>query len=103
MGRQLLRRPRMFMTPPKPPTSTHDATSHAWNYPANKIENCKQRRPAKSNSATHERGNQSRRNPTTHSDNQPNNLGAKAGATVGNVLETKKSSIKQSHRTKRYN
>lgn len=92
MGRQLLRRPRMFMTRQSRRLqrtmrqvvrgSTRQTTSKAA---SNGVQ-------PKSNSATHERGNQSRRNPTTqptHSDNQPNNLGVKAGATVGNVLDTK--------------
>ena len=92
MGRQLLRRPRMFMTRQSRRLqrtmrqvvrgSTCQTTSKAA---SNGVQ-------PKSNSATHERGNQSRRNPTTqptHSDNQPNNLGVKAGATVGNVLDTK--------------
>ncbi len=92
MGRQLLRRPRMFMTRQSRRLqrtmrqvvrgTTHQTTSKAA---SNGVQ-------PKSNSATHERGNQSRRNTTTqptHSDNKPNNLEAKAGATVGNVLDTK--------------
>jgi hypothetical protein len=90
MGRQLLRRPRMFMTRQSRRLqrtmrqvvrgTTQQTTSKATN---NGVQ-------PKSNSATHERGNQSRRNPATQPthDNQ-NNLGAKAGATVGNVLDTK--------------
>ncbi len=91
MGRQLLRRPRMFMTRQSRRLqrtmrqvmrgTTHQTTTKAA---SNGVQ-------PKSKSATHERGNQSRRNPTTqptHSDNQPNNLGAKAGAAVGNVLDT---------------
>lgn len=89
MGRQLLRRPRMFMTRQSrrlQRTMRQVMRGTTQQTRSKTVNNGVQ---PKSNSATHERGNQSRRNPTTHSDNQPNNLGAKAGATVGNVLETK--------------
>lgn len=92
MGRQLLRRPRMFMTRQSHRLqrtmrqvmrgTPHQTTSKAA---SNGVQ-------PKSKSATLERGNQSRRNAATHpthSDNQPNNLGAKAGAAIGNVLDTK--------------
>lgn len=92
MGRQLLRRPRMFMTRQShriQRTMRQVMRGNPQQTPTKAASNGVQ---SKSNSATHARGNQSSRNATTQptdSDNKPNNLGTKAGAVVGNMLDTK--------------
>ncbi|MGX7173534.1 CD3337/EF1877 family mobilome membrane protein [Enterococcus ratti] len=94
MGRQLLRRPRMFMTrQSRRLQRTMRQVLHGNARQATMKAAINGTQP-KNNPAIHERENQNSRNTTTqpnHSDNKPksNNLGAKTGAAVGNVLDIK--------------
>lgn len=92
MSRQLLRRPRMFMTRQSRRLqrtmrqvmhgSTRQASTKATTNGT----------PVQTNSALHKRNNQNRQQnatPPNDSKHKQQNLGAKTGAAVGNVLDTK--------------